>query len=213
MRVLIVGATDEALDLVREFIRNKHEVIVVDDNKTRIDRVVQEFDVAAYLFSLIDLEIFQQIGIHKADIVIAIHSVDTVNIVVCTLAKHFRVPKVYAIVNNKETADILEKLELANSVKIKSKAVFKELLEMIYNVRITEFDKDHYLILVNVEENERLLDKKVNDIEDEGIKVLAIVSSENNIVSFDKNYSFKKNDKVFLIADKDKLGSFLSKFT
>jgi trk system potassium uptake protein TrkA len=213
MRVLIVGATDEALDIIRELVKNKHEVVVVDDNKSRIDRVVQELDIAAHLFSFIDLEVFQQIGMHRADAVIAMHPIDTINIIVCTIAKYLRVPKVYAIVNSRESANILEKLGLSNSVKVKSRAMFKEVLEMVYNIKIAELDDKYYLVIATVEEGSNLIDKKVEEVEDEGVKVLTIVSNDNNVVNFDKNYSFKKNDKVLFIVDKGKFSSFLSSFT
>lgn len=211
MRVVVVGASEEALELIKEFVTNGHDVVVLDDNKSRIDRVVQELDVAAYTFSVIDIDVFQQIGMHKADLVIAMHPIDTVNILVCTIAKHFNVPKVFAVVNTKEALNIIHKLGLANNVLLRSRAMHRVLLEVLFNINLAEFDDNHYIMFIKVDEDSPLYNKKVDDVDMEGAKIISIVSSDNNVVNFDKNYVIKKNDKVIMVISKDKFESFVFK--
>jgi len=206
-----VGATDEALEIIRSLLNEGHEVVILDDNKSRIDKTVQELDIAAYMFSIVDLDTFQQAGIHKADIVLAMHPLDTINILVCSLAKHFNVPRIYAIVSSKESANILWKLGLASNVLIKSRALSKALTELVYNVKLIELDEEHYLAVVTIKEGSYFVGKKVGDAEDEGIKVIAILSSENTLVNPDKNYMIKHDDKIVFIVHKDKLESFIFK--
>lgn len=211
MRVLVVGATDEALEITRSLLNEGHEVVILDDNKSRIDKAVQELDVAAYMFSIVDLDTFQQAGIHKADIVLAMHPLDTVNILVCSLAKHFNVPRIYAIVSSKESANILWKLNLASNVLIKSRALSKAVTELVYDVKLIELDEENYLAVVAVKEGSYFVGKTVRDAEDEGIKVIAVLSSENTLANPDKDYMIKHNERIVFIIRKDKLESFVFK--
>ncbi|MEM1644796.1 MAG: TrkA family potassium uptake protein [Ignisphaera sp.] len=211
MRVLIVGATDEALEIIRRLLNEGHEVIILDDNRSRIDKAVQELDVAAYMFSMIDLDTFQQAGIHKADMVLAIHPLDAVNILACSLAKHFNVPRIYAVVNSKESANMLWKLGLASNVLIKSRALSKALIELIYDVKLIELDNENYLVLATVGEGSYLVGKTIGDVEDEGVKVVVVLSDENTLINLDKNYTFKQGDKIVFIIRKDNLESFVFK--
>lgn len=211
MRILVVGATDEAVDIVKNLIEKGHEVIMLDDNKARIDKIVQELDVAAYVFSTTDLTSFQQAGIHRADMVLTMHPVDTVNMLACIFAKHFNVPKILAVVSSIQTADILKRLGLADNVLVRSKAVSRALMEFMYDVKLVDIDEEHYLVILVVKDGLHIEGKTVGDIEEEEIRVLTVMSSDNVPIGFNKDYVFKKDDKVILIVRKDKLESVLFK--
>lgn len=210
MRILVVGATDEAIDAIKEIVRRGHEVVVLDDNKTRIDKVVQELDVATYIFSIMDLTAFMQAGIHKADMVLAIHPIDTVNVLACVYARHFNVPKVLAVVNTNQVASILEKLGLANNILVKPRAMAKSLTELLYDIKLIEVDSDIYLTMLYVKEGSYVEGKSVEDLEAEGAKVLAIIA-DNNLVNFDKSYRLKNGEKLIFVVKKDKLESIIFK--
>lgn len=211
MRIVVVGATDEAINTMRILINRGHEVIVLDDDKTRIDKVVQELDIPAYMFSITDLTALTQAGLHKADMVLALHPLDIVNILVCVYAKHFEIPRILAVVESNEAARVLEKLGLAHTILVRSRALSKALMELIYDIKLVEIDDENYLVLFVVRDDSRMLDKTIDDIEKEGANVIAVTSSENKLISFDKNYTIKKGDKLIFIVKKNDLESILLK--
>lgn len=209
MRILIIGATDEAINITRNLIVKGHEVVVLDNDRDRIDRVVQELDVAAYLFSITDLSAFMQAGIHRADMVLAIHPVDTVNILACVYAKHFNVPRILAVVGSQQTANVLERLGLAHNVLVKSKAVANMLMELLYNSKLIEIDEDHYIAMTEVSEGSRINGRSVEELEDNGVKVLAVISRENTVANIDKAYRMKVGDRVLIMVRKDRIDHVL----
>jgi len=208
---MVIGATDEVLDVIRDLVDKGHEVIVLDDNKSRIDRVAAELDVPAYIFSVLDLSALMHAGIHRADMILVAHPLDVVNILVCVYAKHFDIPKVIAAVNSEHVASILEKLGLAHGILIKSRALAKAFTELIYDTKIVELDDEYYIAMHNVKEGSHLEKKSLEDIEGDEIKVLVIISSENNIVKPDKSYILKPGDRILFMVKKDLLESVLFK--
>ncbi|MEM0371729.1 MAG: NAD-binding protein [Ignisphaera sp.] len=212
MRVIVVGAVDEIMELIRELIDKGHEVVVLDDDNTRIDRFVQELDVAVYLFSLFDLTTFMRAGMHKADIVLVAHPVDTVNVLVCIYAKSLGVPKIYAVVGSAHTANVLSKLGFVERVLVKSTLVRRSLTELIYGVRIIELDEDNYLVMLTLSEVNHLEGKKVEEVEEQGAKILAILDSENNPINYDKDYVLKRGEKIVIKINKRSMESLLFKY-
>ena len=211
MRVLVVGATDEAIDFIRNIMSRGHEAIVLDDSKARIDRVVQEFDITAYQFSIMDLSPLVQAGIYRADVVLAAHPVDTVNILVCVYAKHFNVPKIIALVNTQQAATIIEKLGLAHTIVVKSRIAAESFIGAFYGVKVMELDDENYVMLLEVKEGSHIEGKTVDDIEAEGAKLIAIISRDGNLVGPTKDYRLKHGDRALVIVKKDKIESVLFK--
>lgn len=210
MRILIIGATEEAWDLVKDLVDKGHEIIVLDDDKTRIDKITRELDIATYIFSSSDLTPLLQAGVQRADVVLAMHPLDTINMLACTFAKHYGVPKIFAVVSSTQVADILKRLNLVDNTLIKSRIITKAVTELIYDVKLVELDDKSYLVVLRVEEGSYLEGKTIGDIEGEDIKVLTIFSG-NDIVKHDERYVLKRDDKILIVVKKDKLEHILVK--
>lgn len=207
MRIVVIGAVDEIIELIKELNDNGHEVIILDDDRSRIDRFAQELDIPIYFFSLPDSRIFTQAGIHKADIILAVHPNDMINIIACVYAKSLAVPKIYAVVNSSHTANILNKLGLVEGILIKSASLSRALTELIYGVKIIELDEKNYLVMATINGENYFEGKKVKELEERGLKILAVLDNENNLINYDSEYVVKKDQKIVFKTEKDKIES------
>jgi len=102
MKIVIVGAGVVGLHLAKTLSWDGHEVSVIDNNQKLVDRASSNFDVMAIRGNGTSVGTLIQAGVKKADLLIAVTSVDEVNIVACMLARELGSPTLIARVRNQE---------------------------------------------------------------------------------------------------------------
>jgi trk system potassium uptake protein TrkA len=102
MFVLVLGGGKVGANVTRTLLRNRHEVVVVEQNRVRHDALAAELGHRAHYGDATELYILERAGIKRPpDIVLAVTGDDEDNIVICQLAKEgYGVPKVIARVND-----------------------------------------------------------------------------------------------------------------
>lgn len=86
LRVIVVGAGEVGTSIATDLAKS-HEVIVIDQDKSRIDDLNYSIDVLPIHGNGTELETLRSADIEAADLVIACTDVDEVNIVVCGISK------------------------------------------------------------------------------------------------------------------------------
>ncbi len=100
MRVVICGGGMVGGELARKLIRDRHDVVVVDDNKEICDKLYADFGVVAVHGDVALLETLTEAQLEKADLVIAATNTDADNLSCAILAKSLGVPQIIVRVNN-----------------------------------------------------------------------------------------------------------------
>jgi trk system potassium uptake protein len=91
MRAIIVGAGDVGFQLAGRLSQQGEEIVVVDTDQAKVDRVEDHLDVLALLGSGVDFRILEKADISRADTLIAVSDDDEVNILSCQLAARYGV--------------------------------------------------------------------------------------------------------------------------
>ncbi|AEH38554.1 Trk system potassium transporter TrkA [Halopiger xanaduensis] len=86
MRVIVVGA-GEVGSSIAESLATEHGVVVIDRDEDRVESVTYAHDVLAIEGDGTSIEVLEEAGIERADLVIASTDGDETNIVVCGAAK------------------------------------------------------------------------------------------------------------------------------
>ena len=102
MNIVIVGAGKVGETLVANFIREKHDLVIVDSDYETIDDVVNRYDVKGIVGGGLERNVLIDAGVDKADLLIACTSRDEVNILCCVLAKKIGVSRTIARVRDPE---------------------------------------------------------------------------------------------------------------
>ncbi len=112
MYVIIVGGGKVGYYLSRSLLESGHEVLVVEKNPNRAAFLVDELGADhVWLGDGCDSRTFEQIGMNRADAVIAVTGDDEDNLVICLLAKKkFGVPRTIARINNPRNSKIFTHL-------------------------------------------------------------------------------------------------------
>ena len=83
MRIVIVGAGEVGYHVAERLSKEQHDVVVVDVDRSRLDYVESHIDVAVVEGSGVNPAVLEEAGIETAGLLLAVTSIDEVNLVVC----------------------------------------------------------------------------------------------------------------------------------
>ena len=181
MRIAIIGASREAIELVKKLQELGHEIIVLDDRRGRIDEIRSQLDVATFFGELKHVEVYDEARIHRADIVIAAHESEESNVIASVFARYRGVPKIIAVVNTNEVANLLKNLGLAQQVVVRTRKLSQSIIDALLNIKSIELDGGTLLALINIDDHKSLVNVSIADIEKSGLKVLALIDEDGNV--------------------------------
>ncbi len=87
MKILIIGAGEVGLHLARVFSQENHQIVMVDDNRPRLDYIEDAFDVQVVYGHGASAGVLERAGAWGADIVLAVTNSDEVNMLAAFFAK------------------------------------------------------------------------------------------------------------------------------
>ena len=94
MYVVVAGGGMVGGGLVRSLLDNKHDVILIEQQKELCDKLYVETGVVAINGSATSIQALNEAGIKKADVVVAATGGDADNLACAILAKSFDVPRI-----------------------------------------------------------------------------------------------------------------------
>lgn len=135
MYLIIVGGGKVGYYLSKSLIAEGHEVLLIEQNPRRAAFLVDELGSDhVWLGDGCDSTTFAQVGMNRADVVVAVTGDDEDNLVVCLLAKRkFNVPRTIARINNPRNAAIFARLGI--DVTVSTTEVIRAQIERALPVR------------------------------------------------------------------------------
>lgn len=110
MYILIIGCGTVGRSLAEEIATGSSNVVVVDKSAKALGLLGERFNGINILGDALNLNVLEDAGIAKADVVFAVTRDDNLNLVVAEVAKElYKVKKVVAMVEATEKAVLFEK--------------------------------------------------------------------------------------------------------
>jgi len=117
MYVVIAGAGKVGWNLARELMAKRHEVTVIESDRSRYLTVEQELEHAIQYGDATELWVLERAGINRADLTIAVTGDDEDNLLICQLAKEkYLCERIIARVNNPRNRQYFELLGIQPAV-------------------------------------------------------------------------------------------------
>jgi trk system potassium uptake protein TrkA len=111
MYMIVVGGGKVGYYLAKELVEGGHEVLVIEQDRAKCDRIDEELGDIAYLGDGCEAAIMEKTGFGRADMVLAVTGDDEDNLVSCQVAKaKFDVPRTVARINNPKNEEIFRRL-------------------------------------------------------------------------------------------------------
>ena len=102
MYVVIAGAGAVGQTLARTLIARKHDVVVIDQDRSVCEGLAARTGALVRLGNATDIEVLEEAGLDKADVAVAATPHDADNLAFGVLARHFGVPRVMARMRNEK---------------------------------------------------------------------------------------------------------------
>lgn len=105
LRVLIVGAGEVGFDIAQMLSSEGHDVVVIERDEDRVTAVRDRLDVMAIVGNGAASDTLKAAGVDRADMMIAVTTVDEVNIIACMMADRLGVETTIARIRSSEYTD------------------------------------------------------------------------------------------------------------
>lgn len=102
MKIVIIGAGEIGYDLAGLLSQEKHDVIVLDRDKDCLDKVAENLDVLCHQGNATSAQDLVDTGVQSADILLAVTSIDEVNMIASMMSKRLGAKMVIARIRSDE---------------------------------------------------------------------------------------------------------------
>ena len=111
MYIIIGGGGDVGYYLTKSLLNQGHEVLLLEKGATRFQALNEELGQSVVRGDACEARTMEEVGVNRADVVIAVTGEDEDNLVICQMAKkRFKVGRTIARLNNPKNDLIFQKL-------------------------------------------------------------------------------------------------------
>ncbi|MCH5163598.1 MAG: Trk system potassium transporter TrkA [Clostridiales bacterium] len=220
MNIVIVGAGKVGETLVANFIREKHDLVIVDSDYETIDDVVNRYDVKGIVGGGLERNVLIDAGVDKADLLIACTSRDEVNILCCVLAKKIGVSRTIARVRDPEYFKEMENmradlgLDFAFNPELTTAVEIAQILKFPSATSVENFAGGRARMAEFViTAGNPLIGKTLKQIAKEyGNKILiGVVRRGDKEIIPHGDFVLENEDRIYIIASEHEIVSFCKK--
>lgn len=212
MYVIIAGINSTSERLVQR-LENSHDVVVIDPDEDECDRLYSSSGATVINRSPSTIAALQDAGVSQADIIIAAGRNDNENMVVCSLARKFGVPKIVSRVEDNEYVEAFDLID-AETVSHNDVLVSQFLSAVEHPSVIKLSDLEGGLEAVKVKVGEKS-GQEVSSLEDssgfpDGFQVSTVLRGDKQM---GREAHLQKGDRLLMVGpqeEKPKLDSFFS---
>lgn len=211
MRIVIAGAGDVGFHLAKLLALESQDITVIDTDEDKLEYVANHLDVDTILGSATSFQVLKNAGADRADLFIAVTSLQEVNFTTAVIAKQLgaiktivRVSSAEFIASKKDGS--LQKIGIDEVIMPETLAA-KEIKRLIQQNMLTDHFSFEYgklsLMGIKVDEDNILAGKSIGDLVDPNAcgKFRNVAVLRNNVTVIpDENTIFHKNDRAYFIT-------------
>lgn len=138
MYLIVVGAGDIGSRVVEVATRADHEVVVIEQNQQRAQRIKEEYDCLMINADATSHEIMLEAGPDAADALISTTENDATNLMVMMLGGEFDIPTLVSVVHNPRHMPFFEKIS-ATGMANPQEVIADRLLSAVERPSIVDF--------------------------------------------------------------------------
>lgn len=220
MRILIVGAGIVGSNLARELSSEGHDISLIEADPAIVKRLSDKLDVLLINGDGTSQKILKEAGIREVEMIIAVTSSDEANILVCSIARGFHIPRKIARVRNPEytAADSVINIgELGVDLLVNpDETIVNSLVKMIETpgaTDVAEFAGGKILLRgFKVPRGSPICNKKLSELKEASSLdsfLIAAVSRNGRLTIPRGNDLISADDTIFVLVAEETLPLFL----
>lgn len=211
MKIVIIGAGEIGYDLASILSKEKHDVVVLDRDEDCLAKVSENLDVLCHEGNATSVKDLVEAGVKDADIMIAVTSIDEVNMIASMMSKRLGVNLVIARIRSDELSRPnapLKPTDLGIDVIIHpEQSAAQEIVRLIKRASASDLinlaDGKMQLIGLRIGDNSPLVGKQLSEYADEYkdlvFRVVAVSRRALTIIP-DGSFKLQRRDQIFVLA-------------
>lgn len=214
MKIIIAGVGDVGYHLAKQLSSKEHDISIIDIDANHVETTSSSTDVLSFQGSSTSIRILKDAKVDKTDLVVAVTSIESININTAILAKKLGAKKTIARVSSAEyvsdeNLDMIKSLGIDYLIYPEELAAIEivKLIERSAATDIVEIEQGKLLIIgIKMESGNPILNLSMRDVAEKypstSFRVSAIQRGPQTIIPTG-NDIFIKNDQVFVITTQD----------
>lgn len=222
MKIIIVGGGKVGKTIIESMLKEKHEVILVDNDPAVVGNVTNLYDVMGICANGTEYEKLLEAGADKADLFIAVTGSDELNMLSCFAAKKIGARHTVARVRNSEynTASwgfMKQQLEISMAVnpeKLAAEAIY-DILKLPSATKVESFTARSFeMIEIIVKKGSAIDGMTLVDLRKKFSEkfLVCVVQRENDVFIPNGIFKVLSGDKIGVMVTNDDAHSILKKF-
>ncbi len=222
MKIIIVGGGNVGKTIIESMLKEKHEVILVDNDPAVVGNVTNLYDVMGICANGTEYEKLLEAGADKADLFIAVTGSDELNMLSCFAAKKIGARHTVARVRNSEynTASwgfMKQQLEISMAVnpeKLAAEAIY-DILKLPSATKVESFTARSFeMIEIIVKKGSAIDGMTLVDLRKKFSEkfLVCVVQRENDVFIPNGTFKVLSGDKIGVMVTNDGAHSILKKF-
>lgn len=205
MRIVIIGAGQVGSFLARE-LSNDHDVVVIENNKERSEKIRDSLDVLSIHGEGDDPEILKQAGLDQSQILLAVSGDDRTNILSTLYANNLNLDNIICRVRNSTYVEYPGLLKNENISLVSPSEIISEKLSILISAPFawkaeTFADGKVELFKLRVEEGTEIVDKQLKDLEPASSWIFVGIARGGSIQIPSGETMIRAGDYVYALGD------------
>ena len=207
MYIIIVGIDPSSKKLI-EKLSKKHDIVVIDTDKNKCEDEYTNTGVTVINDDATKLDVLQDAGISKANVLFSHLENDNKNIFISMIAKKFGVPKIVSRLENDEFKDVYKMLEV-DTVEYND-VLFSEFYLSIEHpkvAKILSISNEIEFLELNITNNSKIKNLRLDEVKllrkFPKMVVFCSLIRKNELLNIKNNTRFVQDDKIFIMCNKN----------
>ncbi len=213
MNITIIGAGKLGIKLAESLVEENHNVTVVDINESKVNKIVESYDVQGVYGSATQCEVLRESDIKSCDLLIATTPSDENNILSCLIGRRMGAKNTISRVRNPEYSAQINFMrdELGISMMINpdfaaALEVFK-ILQFPSVVNVESFANGNIDIVgIKVKKESSVCGKKVSELSSKNKFIICAVSRGEDVYIPNGEFVLREGDMIHISGSHYSLG-------
>ena len=202
MYVIIVGASKIGLALARLLTEEKCNVVIVERDEAKAREIAEEIDALVINGSGTEIDVLNEAGAEKADVIVSATSDDAVNLMVCELARILGIQRRITLSQNPKHEEIFKEVGVEQII-YPSRTIAKYIRNLILrpgvkSVLTTMHDAD--IIDVTIPEDALVAGKEIREIGMPEGSTIAAIHRDGELIIPRGSTVLKVGDRLTILA-------------
>ncbi len=217
MKIIIIGAGKIGATLIKTFIKEGHNVVLIDSSEVVVTDNVNRYDINGFIGGGTEKSVLIEAGAKEADFLIACTSKDEANILSCVLAKKLGAKRTVARVRDPKYFNEMENISEDLGIDLAFNPELQTAIEIERVVRVPSAKSVESfaggkasMVEFDIVKGNPIIDKSVMEICREfGNEVLfAMVKRGDKVIIPRGELVVLENDVIYIIGDEEDIINF-----